>query len=169
MSEEVYQARVRKQQCSVGHQKVLLRQCSPTQSLSTSTRNVFTFGIRRCSVAPWFHRTISSKCLDQTRKFLRPDPPDEQEKMAAPFGAAFLGESGRLEERNPQVRNTPRLLSPRVTRHCSAFDWPLFDSGSWKLSKSPLESLQAPQVLRTTRRYFLSIRFVLRTFPEIES
>src|SRR5258708_484715 len=47
--------------------------------------------------------------------------------MAAPSGAAFLGESGQLEERNPWVKTTPQLLSPRVPGICSAFDRPLSD------------------------------------------
>ena len=72
-----------------------------------------------------FHRTVSSKCLDQTCKLLRPTDHCVNRKMAAPHRAAFLGESGRLEERNPQVKTTPRLLSPRVTQSCSAFDRPM--------------------------------------------
>ena len=92
-----------------------------------------------------FHRTVSSKCLDHTRKFLHSTPSRSQKKMAAPFGAAVLGESERLEERNPQVKTTPRLLSPWVTRHCSAFDRPLFDS-------SMIDTIEK----RSSKRFVLS-------------
>ncbi len=112
----------------------------------------------RCTAAIKVHRTVSSKCLDQIRKFLRRPPPQEEKKWPPLAERPFWGSLGRLEERNPQVKTTPQLLSPRVPPHSTAFDWPLFDlvmidNSEIPRPESPLSrSLAHNQALRSAYR-----------------
>ena len=80
------------------------------------------------------------KMFGPNMQIVAPHRPLRKQKNGRPSQGGLSGGSGRLEERNPQVKTTPRLLSPRVTQSCSAFDRPMSIFTMMDTVEKPTES-----------------------------
>src|SRR6266576_3810848 len=91
-------------------------------------------------------------------QILAPTPAARREKMAAPCGAAFLGESGATRGAKSTGKNYASASVSPSSADCSAFDRPLFDlamidSVEIPRPESPLSrSLAHNQALRSAYR-----------------